>query len=68
MEAEGDDYLTTLLRCINLKNATRSDRDTMNLVLFGDVDGIVIDGQPGTRSVKIVAQEGHSGPFKEASN
>lgn len=39
-EAEGDGYITTLLGCINLRNVSPADRDTLNLVVFGDVRGV----------------------------
>jgi len=38
-EATGQDYLTTLLSAIDLNNISQSDQDTLNDVVFGDVDG-----------------------------
>jgi hypothetical protein len=40
--AEGDDYLTVLLLAINPRRVSHVDRDTLNLVVFGDVNGRMI--------------------------
>lgn len=39
VEAEGNNYQRALLQAIDLKNVSPADRDTMNLILFGDADG-----------------------------
>ena len=38
-EVAGSDYQTTLLKGLDPKNFSPSDRDTVNLLLFGDVEG-----------------------------
>lgn len=38
-EVSGNDYQTTLLKGLNPKNFSQSDRDTVNSLLFGDPDG-----------------------------
>jgi len=38
-EVAGNDYQTTVLKGLNPKNFSQSDRDTVNLLLFGDTDG-----------------------------
>lgn len=35
-EAQGNDYITTQLRGINVRHVSPADRDMLNLVLFGD--------------------------------
>jgi hypothetical protein len=37
-EVKGDSYRTSLLEAIDLNNLSISDRDTMNLILFDDVE------------------------------
>lgn len=43
IEATGNDYITTLLSCINPKCVSVADRDMMNLVLFGDANGRMLE-------------------------
>ena len=43
IEATGNDYVTMLLSCVNLKCVSVADRDAMNLVLFGDANGRMLE-------------------------
>lgn len=39
-EVSGDDYLATLVDGMNPKNVSPADRDMLNEIIFGDIDGV----------------------------
>jgi len=41
IEMEHCDYSLTLLKSIDLSNASKSDLDTINLMLFGDIESTI---------------------------